>query len=149
MSTRCQILIKDGEGDELLFYRHSDGYPEGTMPTLQEFMKWVRQGFIRDNVEQSTGWLILIGTREINSESSKPVPSLKPNPEDKMYGWKCGIYEPSLERHGDISYLYILDLEYKTITCYKAGVSLLLPDPKEDTLLFIDTTNNAWDGKEE
>ena len=50
MSTRCQIVIKD-ESNQIVFYRHSDGYPEGAMPTLQKFMEWVRNKKIRNNAE--------------------------------------------------------------------------------------------------
>jgi len=64
MSTRAQIKITDSFGQELWFYRHSDGYPDGTLPTLQKFLDWVKAGKIRDNVEQAAGWLILIGAEE-------------------------------------------------------------------------------------
>ena len=60
MSTRANIVIKD-EYSELWFYRHSDGYPEGTLPTLTEFLDAVKAGLIRNNVSQAAGWLIIIG----------------------------------------------------------------------------------------
>ena len=56
MSTRANIIIKedwsykDDKGktkkgsDKLIFYRHSDGYPSGAMPTLNIFMKWLKDG---------------------------------------------------------------------------------------------------------
>jgi len=115
MSTRCNVVIRDRHNSKLCFYRHSDGYPEGTLPTLREFMELVKKGTIRRNVEQSAGWLILIGAREYNTFS--PNTPIEPNT------WKCGAYEPcvpSIENeqtpNDDIQFLYFLDLEKLTIT---------------------------------
>lgn len=69
MSTRANIIITDGQ-DKLFFYRHSDGYPSGTLPTLNLFLEWVKVGKIRDNVQQAAGWLILIGANEY--KTTKP-----------------------------------------------------------------------------
>lgn len=66
MSTRANIVIKDRH-DKLFFYRHSDGYPEGTLPTLNKFIDWVKSGKIRDNVSQAAGWLIILGALEYNT----------------------------------------------------------------------------------
>ena len=68
MSTRANIIIKDSWGNELFFYRHSDGYPDGTLPTLEKFVKWVKEGRIRDHAGQAAGWLIIIGADEYNYE---------------------------------------------------------------------------------
>jgi len=109
MSTRAQIIIKDSDS-ELWFYRHSDGYPEGTMPTLNKFLEWVKSGRIRDNVEQSAGWLIIIGANEYGNKNYEPG-------NDRFMGWKVGAYEPSIpEKHDDIEYLYTIDLVKKEIT---------------------------------
>lgn len=126
MSTRAQIIITDGN-DELWFYRHSDGYPEGVMPTLGKFLQWVKEGRIRDNVEQSAGWLVLIGAKEYSKElrfrngeiEQKEKENLfEPGKADDAMGWKCGAYEPCCPVvHGDIEYLYTVDLRMKTITC--------------------------------
>lgn len=48
MSTRCQLefrfVWKDNKGKERVdrrtVYRHSDGYPDGVIPDLKEFLKW-------------------------------------------------------------------------------------------------------------
>jgi len=47
MSTRCQIEFKhiwlDGKKKKIerrTVYRHSDGYPNGVIPDLKEFLKW-------------------------------------------------------------------------------------------------------------
>jgi len=125
MSTRCQVIIKDNH-NELWFYRHSDGYPEGTMPTLEKFLNYVKEGIIRDNVEQAGGWLILFGAMEygINTEFVKGKWVDTPKTLDELFtpkggisGWKCGAFEPSVpQEHGDIRYLYTIDLVKKTIT---------------------------------
>ena len=101
MSTRANILIKDSFGDELQFYRHSDGYPEGTMPTLEKFLDLIKSGKIRNNVNQAAGWLIVIGHEEYK-QTRKQWPSS---------AWKVGAYEPTTGEHGDIDYLYTIDLE--------------------------------------
>lgn len=108
MSTRCQVIIKDAYS-EVWFYRHSDGYPEGVMPSLEKFLSWVKEDRIRDNAEQASGWLVLIGHQEYE------VPS-EPSKGSSM-GWKIGAYEPCApERHSDIEYLYTVDLAKGTIS---------------------------------
>ena len=102
MSTRANILIKD-EYDQLWFYRHSDGYPEGTLPTLEKFLDWVKSGKIRNNVSQAAGWFIILGNAEYNAGSEPDS------------GWKVGAYEPTTGQHGDIRHLYTIDLTTKTI----------------------------------
>jgi hypothetical protein len=107
MSTRAQIKVTDGR-DSLLFYRHSDGYPEGALPTLQAFMERVKNGTIRDNVGQASGWLIMLGSQE--DGYSQPL----------GYNWKVGAIEPATCVHGDIEYFYICDLKACTIKVYEA-----------------------------
>lgn len=125
MSTRANIVIKD-EYRKLYFYRHSDGYPEGVMPTLQKFLDFVKEGKIRDNVGQAAGWLIVFGAVEydVNNDISDPDTYYKPFntpiseylPTKEGYsGWKVGAYEPTDDIHGDIEFLYIVDLKKKTI----------------------------------
>jgi hypothetical protein len=121
MSTRAQVIITDESGDQLWFYRHSDGYPDGALPSLKQFITWVKEGKIRDNVEQAAGWLVMIGAKEYgkvhdwknNTSRNKTIKELFEAGED----WKVGAYEPSVPiEHGDIEYLYTLDLKSKTIT---------------------------------
>lgn len=117
MSTRANIIIEDGD-DRLWFYRHSDGYPDGTMPSLSKFCEWVNKGLLRDNTCQSAGWLIVIG----NTESQEVGKScghhlgggLEPTAEG-FSGWKVGEFEPTTEMHGDIQYLYRIDLREKPV----------------------------------
>lgn len=138
MSTRANIIIKDGSDRKLIFYRHSDRYPEGALPTLKKFMSWVKDGRIRDNAGQAAGWLILIGAEEYGSVyvgggKYMPKKSLtEPDPNDDMMGWKCGAYEPTTGIHGDIEYLYTLDLDEKTIL-----VQSVLDDDKYETIETI------------
>jgi hypothetical protein len=66
MSTRAGIVLIDENGDTIHFYRHSDGYPKGTLPTLRKFLNLVKRKQIRDNVNQASGWLVLIGAMEYN-----------------------------------------------------------------------------------
>lgn len=114
MSTRAQIIVKDADSEQW-FYRHSDGYPEGTMPTLEKFLGWIKDKRIRDNVEQSCGWLVLIGHQEYLEYAEGDGP-FEPGHDINMSGWKAGAYEPCAPvRHGDIEYLYTIDLSKRTI----------------------------------
>jgi hypothetical protein len=112
MSTRANIIICD-EHDKMWFYRQSDGYPDGALPTLKEFMRRVASGEISDNAGQAAGWLIVIGHEEykIGHEEYKKY----------NQGWKVGAYEPTTGRHGDIEFLYILNLSAKTIEVYETA----------------------------
>lgn len=111
MSTRCQIILKEkGREDELRFYKHEDGYPEGVREDLNEFCDRVNKREIRNNIDQSSGWLVLIGARN----KMKMDEELKREGLDKSfegYGWKASEYEPCGCKylHGDIEYLYIIE----------------------------------------
>jgi len=124
MSTRSQVVIKDSNSEQW-FYRHSDGYPSGNMPQLHRFMRWRTEGRIRSNVEQASGWLVLIGADEygydynIDTGIEKRRENLfEPNGSDQIGGWKCGAYEICTcgKEHGDIEWLYTIDLEANNIT---------------------------------
>ncbi len=39
MSTGANVVLTDDFGDSLGFYRHSDGYPDGVMPTHEKLSK--------------------------------------------------------------------------------------------------------------
>ena len=125
MSTRANIILQDGGKSKLIFYKHSDGYPEGVMPLLEKFMGWAKSGQIRDNVGQAGGWLIVLGAMEYNAippfkvdkpafEGATPYGLIETfdSPDD----WKVGSIEPTTGIHGDIEYLYIVDLKTKEIT---------------------------------
>lgn len=127
MSTRANIIITDGT-DKIIFYRHSDGYPEGTLPTLNVFMDWRRAGKIRNNVMQAASWLTIIGALEYDTipQCQRHEPAFKGGtayadlstiepPKD----WKASSYEITTGIHGDIDFLYIIDLKQQTIKCFE------------------------------
>lgn len=118
MSTRANIIIKEGK-DFLIFYRHSDGYPEGTLPSLKKFVDLVAYGPLRDNLQQSAGWLIVIGALEYASLPKVTNADEDGSPKDwesiEIKDWKVGAYEPTTGIHGDIEHLYVIDLEKRSI----------------------------------
>jgi len=120
MSTRANIKLTDNYDDVLWFYRHSDGYPSSTLPSLQIFVGWLNDGSIRGNVGQGGGWLIMAGAREYgtvrNYEAGKVTETEKIDITIPIEGWKVGAYEPTTDQHGDIEYLYTIDMDKKTIT---------------------------------
>ncbi len=126
MSTRAQIIIQD-ERDLLWFYRHSDGYPEVCGESLKIFLRWLLDGKIRNNVEQSAGWLIVMGAAKYAHHVKVELvdDALTIEPLATVMGWKCGAYEPSSPPcHGDVEYVYVIDLIAKEIRCYEPeGVS--------------------------
>lgn len=129
MSTRANIVLTesysytDNETEELVmktdsiwFYRHSDGYPEGVLPTLNKFTDWIRDGKIRGNLSQCAGWLIVIGAIEYASIPEHTVvhgeygDSVEMETLKDPNSWKLGAYEITTGIHGDIEYLYEVDL---------------------------------------
>lgn len=108
MGTRANIRIKD-EGNFLLFYRHSDGFPSDILPSLFEFMRWVVDGKIRRDAIQASGWLVILGNREHGATIDANGPS----------SWQVGAYEPTPDLHLDSEWLYDLDLYEAKITVYK------------------------------
>ena len=123
MSTRANIIIKDSYC-KLIFYRHSDGYPEGILPSLEKLIDWIKKGLIRNNVSQGAGWLVLLGAMEYKTlkpesfkcdERTEYGSNLDYEIKGEPTGWKVGAFEPTTEVHGDIKYLYIVDFEKLTI----------------------------------
>ena len=112
MGTRCNIKITDDYGGELWFYRHSDGYPECVLPSLEPLMDRLRAGLLRDNVGQFGGWLIVIGNKEYNRTRGLPT-------KRGLKTWKCGAYELTTGQHGDIDYLYHINLLTQTLTYWE------------------------------
>jgi hypothetical protein len=125
MSTRASIRVCDST-ESLWFYRHSDGYPEGAMPTLWQFLQWLHKGHIRDNPQQAAGWLILLGAKEyeqygVYTSGAGYAPKtdlFTPDPANTCFGWKCGAYEPSTGRPIDAEYQYDVNTETGTIQVY-------------------------------
>ena len=116
MSTRANVILKEGD-ERLYFYRHSDGYPEGTQPSLKLLIKWMKSGKVRNNLSQGSGWLIAIGIMEYNALPDFEVIDdygVLDSIQDPK-GWKVGAYEPTTGIHGDIEYLYTIDLDKLSI----------------------------------
>jgi len=114
MGTRAGIIVKDKYGKDLMFYKHWDGYPTGILPLLMKFMGKVKKGVIRNNVEQASGHLIVMGYLAREADYRRHRKADLPIYRDQDV-WKCGWIEPSTEINDDIAYLYILDLESKHI----------------------------------
>lgn len=124
MSTRANIVLYEvygGRKSELLFYRHSDGYPKGTMPTLEILSRWIKQKAVRNDLLQVAGWLIIIGAMEYNTipdfktetieiggrkYEDTDISTIQP-PKD----WKCGAYQPTTTIHGDIEWIYRINVQ--------------------------------------
>lgn len=131
MSTRASICVQAeccGELEQQWFYRHSDGYPEpphGVLPDLKKFLLWTREGKIRRNVEKASGWLVRIG-----ADQSRPEPT------QDVSGWKASHYEPCPhdQPHGDVEYIYIVDLDKMEIQVHEAGIQV--PDWYEEDTRF-------------
>ncbi len=145
MSTRANIIIKDGD-EKLIFYRHSDGYPSGTLPMLYTFIEWIMAGKIRDNIQQAAGWLIVLGAIEyqnIPAHETKQVEVGLGNPTEDRFvegsvkepkHWKVGAFEPTTCIHYDIAYLYTIDLKTRKIKVQKASWNQVTDRPSYKTL---------------
>ncbi len=137
MSTRANVIIKDAYG-ELIFYRHAGGDPTITCASLRRLLGWVNAGHVRGNLVQAAGWLIAMGREEqhllrmarieeqrrlraplaaqgVPTAVDEPVPLCFLPDSSAAFGWKVGSYEPTYEIHGDIDYLYVVDLVHKSV----------------------------------
>lgn len=117
MSTRANIIVKSGD-EKLIFYRHSDGYPNGALPTINKFIDLIKSKHIRNDVQQGSGWLIFLGAveyRNYNPDIFSVETPDKVMPKD----WKIGSIEPTTGIHGDIQYLYVIDVDDVTVSIYR------------------------------
>lgn len=157
MSTRCQVVVKD-QYNEIWFYRHSDGYPSGVADTLLKFLELVKSGKIRDNAEQSAGWLVILGAVEyqrcdpewfseagrlkaagepsymrVGAEVSKALASV--TTEGAQKDFKVGAYEPCSTGcvHSDIEHFYLVDLTVPE--AYAVALEGLSPNFERRTVL--------------
>lgn len=107
MSTRAQIKIKDYP---VMIYKHSDGYPEGVLPTVKPYMrKFVNN---RGNDKEYAIARLMMHFGVVDKEWREKMHRENPNmfSEESFVG-----YGLTTELHGDIEYLYIIDLEIKSI----------------------------------
>jgi hypothetical protein len=133
MSTRANVVLSESYSDsygkkvteKMYFYRHSDGYPEGTLPSLNKFMEWLKAGKIRDNLTQASGWLVVLGALEYDTipkcERKEPITAsctayAKVETIEEPKDWKAGAFEPTTCIHGDIQWLYEINLTKRTLT---------------------------------
>jgi len=156
MSTRCQIEFmnisnrEEKEGPEKgklvkavkrrTIYRHSDGYPEGVIPDLKEFLHWNRERNF--DIEYQTAnfiyWSKKKRKKQINKDlaiawGTTKVPEMK----RRMMLTGHGICNND-EFHPDIFYYYevISDSETKEITIKCYSVDYPVPERKEDFKLM-------------
>lgn len=107
MSTRANVKFVSG-GEELWFYRHSDGYPSCCGEDLKDFVKGYASGKLRSNLIQSAGHLVVRGHEEFKREGFS---------ESGLFSWKVGTYEPTTFQHTDIEFLYEIDLDEGLLSC--------------------------------
>lgn len=91
MSTRANIILEE-MGNHLWLYHHSDGYPSYLGEYLMKFMATKHKKDYADIYDIANELFKL-------SEDSG--------------------FELTSQRHGDIEYLYIINIENKTIECMK------------------------------
>jgi len=116
MSTRCQIEFVSGDGkeDRNLTYRHSDGYPDGVIPDLKKFKKWLHSKPLSridsDKEYIAANWIYWckMKIKEDFEQMNKKLGTGKKDGE----GWeKLGYGICPLECfHGDIEYFYTIDV---------------------------------------
>jgi hypothetical protein len=108
MSTRCQIAFYEKESQKLkkptaLIYRHSDGYPEGVKPELDEFLpKFLKQRGNND-IEYLSAQFLASMIKNMHDWSDTLD-------EDSKNTWSFIGYGICGDRkfHGDIEFLYAL-----------------------------------------
>ena len=93
MSTRASIRITEGDG-QILLYHHSDGYPEGVGAELKQFL---------DQKDNWFGW------------DAERIASGLATMKNK---WGIYPYECAICLHGDEEYVYVIDCDKETLTCY-------------------------------
>ena len=123
MSTRCNVVIKKStiNGNSIVteyqqVYRHRYGYPIKTGRTLQKF---VHEQFVGDLFMQQSPKDFAIKLNEYDSEFE---------------------IEKRICLHGDILYLYVIDLNKKDIRCYSVDWSEMTDIGEE-----LDVINNDLD----
>lgn len=98
MSTRAHIRIKDQYG-EISLYNHCDGYPSELGMTLKRYLNSL------DIWEAD-----MIAYQLTKGDAI----------EDDFFHWH--IITPTTCLHGDEAYIYVIDIEKKTLVCYEHGI---------------------------
>lgn len=121
MSTRCQIIIQDGNNKpyDVSFYRHSDGYPQGEHGVLATLVPFV------DAFYRNRGWdeCYMMAQLAFNQFEKVVMPQNQRNaeyyakPENLKYAPKgtdpykyigYGIESFHGDFHGDLAYIYVI-----------------------------------------
>ena len=135
MSTRCRIdfIVKwiDENGKEhtdiRCVYRHGDGYPEGVLPDLTEFLKW--NNGRNNDVEYTTANFIYWSKRNMEKYLKEGEDWNSPNSYAR-FGF--GVCDKDCW-HGDLEYYYEVFPEIGEVKVYK------MPDKtplKTETLII-------------
>ena len=142
MGTRAIIALTEIDKEQeknpgilpetLYFYRHWDGDPEEVQDSLGTFCRWLKEGKIRNNLYQASGWLVLAGRKEElevklamhgrgKHYTAVPAPlSPEVKIESSVAGnngngasWKVGSYDivgPSVRSYINIEYIHVVDV---------------------------------------
>lgn len=106
MATRANIIIRENmSGTEVVLYSHYDGYPEGVgqdlKNTLSDFCQTEKWSINPSNLTAA-----IMTSEQFN------------------YKYEHRSYHTSLPIHGDIEYLYIIEIGLRNqdvkLACYKA-----------------------------
>ena len=103
MSTRCNIIIKDG-AERIYLYHHHDGYPMGVGTELQDYLqrKW--------GESWRSYWCgTSIANDLVKGHINYPL-AKEPHEDDE--------YEVTYGLHGDVEYVYVINCRARTIRCY-------------------------------
>lgn len=101
MGTRCSIIVREGKEKHIL-YGSSDGYPEGAGRILKRILDETKGINVIDELT----------TRIVQHREALYYPP----PVTIFYP-----FEVASEIHQDIEYLYVIDLEERSIICYSTA----------------------------
>jgi len=156
MSTRCQIEFMnistkiEEEGPEKgnlvkvikrrTIYKHSDGYPEGVIPNLKEFLEWNKERNF--DIEYQAANFIYWSKKKMEKQINKDLAiawgtTKDPKIKKRMLLSGHGICNND-EFHPDIFYYYevISDSESKEIIIKSYSVDYPVPEKKENFKLI-------------
>lgn len=116
MSTRCQIGFYSSEKNKVtnmnvLLYKHSDGYPDGTLPLLVHILKRFfeeRHNYDDEYLPAWVSWALVNETVDMNkqwAQEQKEKNYKTGSPEDGISCLGHGICGDK-QFHGDIEYYY-------------------------------------------
>jgi hypothetical protein len=148
MSTRCQLLFKrthewtetdddHARPDQLLTYKHRDGYPSGVVPLLRRYYRWMP----RHDFEYFTAtWFYYVkrryeqrfiedgsGYAADNHASPMATEALSHNHGVALGHGVCA----DGQLHGDINHFYVVDLDRAVVAHYRVGFGAAEDTPEE------------------